>query len=65
MSHEYNDADWEFEVDSAQRQGTTGQTLNRRHGKETIPSPSDNHEPKDKSQSEDESPDEYGIPSWI
>jgi hypothetical protein len=65
MAHEYNDADWEYEIDSAQRQGTTGQTRNRRHGEVSCPDPTHNQEAKDKSQQEDENPDDFGIPSWI
>lgn len=37
MSHEYNDADWEYEVDSVQRGGTTAATLARRHGETHTP----------------------------
>jgi hypothetical protein len=64
-SHQYNDADWEYEVDSVQRGGVTGQTKARRHGKVTTPEPTDGNKPNDKHSQSDDSErgsDEYGIP---
>lgn len=64
-SHQYNDADWEYNIDSKQRAGTTGQTKARRHGEVSRPEPTDGNKPnnqhKSKSKGEDGS-DRFGIP---
>lgn len=65
MAHEYNDADWEYEIDSAQRQGTTGQTRNRRHGKVHCPDPTDGDDPNEKHEEQSKAFDQSGIPTGI
>lgn len=60
MSHEYNDADWEYEVSSVQRKGVTGNTRDRRHGEVTHPEPSED-EPKD--DYKEQAVDGLGIPT--
>jgi hypothetical protein len=65
MAHEYNDADWEYEIDSAQRQGTTGQTRNRRHGEVSCPEPTDGKAPNNQHKEGSEAFDRSGIPTGI
>jgi hypothetical protein len=50
---------WKYEIDTAQRAGTTGQTLERRHGAVSDPEPTDKHEAKPEGQ---DGSDSYGIP---
>lgn len=62
-SHQYNDADWEYGIDSAQREGTTGQTLNRRWGKVSTPEPTDGNSPNNQhKESGEDGSDSFGIP---
>jgi len=60
-----DDATWQFEIDSAQRQGTTGQTRNRRHGKVTCPEPSDGKAPNNQHEKQSSGFDKDGIPTGI
>jgi len=64
-THQYNSADWQYEIDTAQRAGTTGQTLERRHGKATEPEPTDGDKPNDQHEATTEAFDSDGIPSGI
>lgn len=61
-SHQYNDADWQYEIDSVQRGGTTGQTRARRHGEVHTPKPSEGDDSDD---SDEDQPgfDSLGIPT--
>jgi len=63
--HQYGDADWEYEVDSSQRQGVTGQTLERRHGKVSYPEATNGKKPNNQHDEGDPAFDEDGIPTGI
>lgn len=56
---------WKYEVDTAQRQGTTGQTRNRRHGEVFRPEPTDGEEPDDEHDEDEGGFDADGIPTGI
>ena len=58
---------WKYQVDTAQRAGTTGQTLERRHGKLSYPEPSDGKGPNDQHSKKDGEAgfDSDGIPTGI
>jgi hypothetical protein len=57
---------WKYEIDTAQRAGTTGQTLERRHGAVSEPEPTDGDKPNDQHEAEAEPAfDRDGIPSGI
>jgi hypothetical protein len=63
-----NEATWQYEVDSVQRQGTTGATKARRHGEVSCPEPTDGNEPNNHhGDKENEQPahDKDGIPTGI
>lgn len=60
-SHQYSDADWEYEVDSNQREGVTGNT-NPDH---TTPNPTDGDEPNDEHNEDNGGFDSHGIPTGI
>lgn len=54
---------WKYEIDTAQRAGTTGQTLERRHGPLSEPSATDGDEPNDQHDEKGEDgSDSFGIP---
>lgn len=60
-----DDVTWQYDIDSVQRGGVTGQTKARRHGEVTRPEPTDGNEPNDKHSQSDDSErgsDDYGIP---
>jgi len=62
-SHQYNDADWQYEIDSVQRGGTTGQTKARRHGEVSRPDATDGEAPNDQhSEKGEDGSDEFDIP---
>lgn len=62
-SHQYNNADWEYEIDSVQRGGVTGQTKARRHGEVSYQEPSDGRNPNDDhSEKGEDGSDSFGIP---
>ena len=60
-----DDATWQYEIDTAQRAGTTGQTLERRHGAVSEPEPTDGEAPHDQHEATTEAFDRDGIPSGI
>lgn len=58
-----DEIDWKYEIDTAQRAGTTGQTLERRHGAVSEPEPTDGYEPhNDHSDKGGDGSDDFGIP---
>jgi len=62
-SHQYSDAEWEYQVDSVQRGGTTAKTLARRHGEVACPDATDGKEPNDQhSEKGEDGSDRFGIP---
>lgn len=65
MGHEYNDADWEYEVDSVQRGGITAKTKARRNGEVSYPDATDGDEPKDDHDSDEGGFDRDGIPTGV
>jgi len=65
MSDEYNDADWEYEVDTVQRGGVTKRTKARRHGKVHYPDVSDEADESEKRERKDRGFDRDGIPTGI
>lgn len=67
MTHEYNDADWQYEIDSVQRGGTTGQTRARRYGKVSRPDPTTGKKPHNQHSEKDgeDGFDADGIPTGI
>jgi hypothetical protein len=64
---EYDDPHWKYEIDTAQRAGTTGQTLERRHGKEIVPKERDGKNPHNQHSAKDgdDGFDADGIPTGI
>lgn len=61
-----DDATWQYEVDSVQRGGTTGQTKARRHGEVSRPDATDGDKPNDDHEADPEAAfDRDGIPSGI
>jgi hypothetical protein len=56
---------WQYEVDTAQREGTTGQTLERRHGKVDRPEPDNENRPNDEHAEDNGMYDAHGIPKNI
>lgn len=60
-----SDIHWKYEVDTAQRAGTTGQTRNRRHGEVFRPEPTDGEEPHDQHEEDEGGFDADGIPTGI
>jgi hypothetical protein len=59
------DIHWKYEVDTAQRAGTTGQTLERRHGKVDVPKPDNENRPNDDHAEDKGGFDADGIPTGI
>lgn len=58
-----SDVTWKYEVDTAQRAGTTGQTRNRRHGEVFRPEATDGDEPNDQhDEAGEDGSDDFGIP---
>lgn len=54
---------WKYEIDTAQRAGTTGQTQNRRHGEVFRPESTDGENPHDEhNEKGEDGSDEFGIP---
>jgi hypothetical protein len=62
---EYNDADWQYEVDSVQRGGVTAKTKARRHGDVSHPNPTDGSSPNDQHDKSGGGSDRFGIPEGI
>ena len=56
---------WKYEIDTAQRAGTTGQTLERRHGSVSEPEPTDGEKPNNDHDEVTAAFDSDGIPSGI
>jgi hypothetical protein len=57
---------WKYEIDTAQRAGTTGQTLERRHGAVSTPDPTDGEAPNDQHEKKTKGGfDRDGIPEGI
>lgn len=65
MSHEYNDPDWENEVDSVQRGGVTKRTNARRYGKVHYPDVSGEADESEKRERKGAGFDRDGIPTGI
>lgn len=57
-----SDTQWQYEVDSVQRGGTTAATLARRHGEVSHPEETDNHDAKDTTENQYDS---FGIPENV
>ena len=64
-THQYSDAEWEYEVDSVQRDGITAATLSRRHGDVSHPDATDGEKPHDQHKEKQPAHDEMGIPTGI
>jgi hypothetical protein len=56
---------WKYQVDTAQRAGTTGQTLERRHGSVSSPKPTDGEKPHNQHNEGSSGFDADGIPEGI
>jgi hypothetical protein len=65
MSHEYNDPDWEYDANSVQRGGVTGEVSRRRYGEVSHPEPTDGDAPNDDHEESEGGFDADGIPEGI
>jgi len=64
-THQYNDADWQYEIDTVQRSGLTAATLSRRHGDVSYPDATDGEEPHDQHEDDKGGFDRDRIPTGI